>query len=216
VLFTNSQNGQETTGANGPASRDDTETHERLLAYVVPKLNQSPSASELRQFLKEQLPDYMVPADFVVLDKWPKTPSGKIDRQALLGLGAAPTQSKAVYRPPRNALEQAIAGFWEEVLPVDEIGRDDNFFDLGGHSLLLIQVNRRLKDYCQKDIPVVEMFKYPTISTLADFLSGQRNSDSSDSLQKSRERAANRRESSQQQRTFRQEYRSSISRQKVI
>lgn len=183
--------------------------HERLLAYVVAKPNQRPSVAELRQFLKEQLPDYMVPADFIVLDEWPKTPGGKIDLQALSNPRQTPSRSKAVYTPPQNALEQVIAGLWQEVLPVGEIGRDDNFFDLGGHSLLLMKVNLKLKHQFRKDIPLVEMFKYPTISTLAGFLSGQSNGDTSNSLQKIQERAANRRETTQQQRARRQEYRSS-------
>src|SRR5215207_4612771 len=72
--------------------RDD---HERLLAYVVPKTNQGPSVAELRQFLQEQLPDYMVPSDFIVLDEWPRMPGGKIDRQALSRTPEAPSQSKA-------------------------------------------------------------------------------------------------------------------------
>lgn len=181
---------------------------ERLLAYVVPKSNQRPSVAELRQFLQEQLPDYMVPADFVVLDEWPKTPSGKIDLQALLNPPEAPSQSKPAYTPPQNPLEQIIVGFWQEVLAVDEIGRDDNFFDLGGHSLLLMKVNLKLKQHCGKNISLVEMFKYPTVATLADFLSGHENGDSPRSFEKIQERAANRRQTSQQQRARRQQYRS--------
>jgi acyl carrier protein len=143
-----------------------------------------------------------------VLDEWPKTPSGKIDRQALSNPREAPSQSKAVYTPPQNALEEVIAGFWQEVLPVAEIGREDNFFDLGGHSLLLMKVNLKLKHHCEKNIPLVEMFKYPTISTLAEFLSGQQNGDSSNSFQKIQERAASRRVTSQRQLARREEYRS--------
>lgn len=182
----------------------------RLLAYVVPKPNRHPSVAELLRFLKEQLPDYMLPADYVVLDEWPKTAGGKIDLQALSRLRATPEQSKAVYAPPRNTLEEVIAGFWQEVLPVEEVGRDDNFFDLGGHSLLLVQVNRKLKDFCRKDIPLVEMFKHPTISTLAGFLSGKEHDNPSNSFRKIQERARNRKETSQQQRARRQEYRSGI------
>jgi acyl carrier protein len=182
--------------------------HERLLAYVVLKTNQRPSVAELRQFLQEQLPDYMVPADFIVLDEWPRMPGGKIDRQALSRPPEAPSQSKAAYTPPQNELEQLISGFWKEVLHIDQIDRADNFFDLGGHSLLLMKVNLKLKHHCGKEISLVEMFKYPTISTLAEFLSGQPNGDSPASLQKIQERAANRRETSQQQRARRQKYRS--------
>lgn len=186
----------------------ETVDRERLLAYVVTKSNQRPSAAELRQFLQEQLPEYMVPADFIVLDEWPRTANGKIDLQALSSPPEARTETKAVYKPPQNELEQLIAGLWQEVLFVEAIDRDDNFFDLGGHSLLLMKVNLKLKHHCGKEISLVEMFKYPTIATLADFLSGQQNGDSPDSLQKIQERAANRRETSQQQRARRQKYRS--------
>ena len=186
----------------------ETVDRERLLAYVVAKSNLRPSAAELRQFLQEQLPEYMVPADFIVLDEWPRTANGKIDLQALSSPPEAPAESKAVYQPPQNELEQLIAGLWQEVLFVEAIDRDDNFFDLGGHSLLLMKVNLKLKHHCGKEISLVEMFKYPTIATLADFLSGQQNGDSPDSLQKIQERAANRRETSQQQRARRQKYRS--------
>ncbi|HEX3253413.1 MAG TPA: phosphopantetheine-binding protein [Pyrinomonadaceae bacterium] len=186
----------------------ETADRERLLAYVVAKSNLRPSAAELRQFLQEQLPEYMVPADFIVLDEWPRTANGKIDLQALSSPPEAPAESKAVYQPPQNELEQLIAGLWQEVLFVEAIDRDDNFFDLGGHSLLLMKVNLKLKHHCGKEISLVEMFKYPTIATLADFLGGQQNGDSPDSLQKIQERAANRRETSQQQRARRQKYRS--------
>ena len=186
----------------------ETADRERLLAYVVAKSNLRPSAAELRQFLQEQLPEYMVPADFIVLDEWPRTANGKIDLHALSRPPEAPAESKAVYQPPQNELEQLIAGLWQEVLFVEVIDRDDNFFDLGGHSLLLMKVNLKLKHHCGKEISLVEMFKYPTIATLADFLSGQQNGDSPDSLQKIQERAANRRETSQQQRARRQKYRS--------
>jgi aryl carrier-like protein len=186
----------------------ETADRERLLAYVVAKSNLRPSAAELRQFLQEQLPEYMVPADFIVLDEWPRTANGKIDLQALSRPPEAPAESKAVYQPPQNELEQLIAGLWQEVLFVEAIDRHDNFFDLGGHSLLLMKVNLKLKHHCGKEISLVEMFKYPTIAALADFLGGQQNGDSPDSLQKIQERAANRRETSQQQRARRQKYRS--------
>lgn len=183
--------------------------HERLLAYIVPKPHQRPSIAELRRFLKEQLPDYMVPADFILLEEWPKTPGGKIDLNALSNPQIRPSQSEMAFTPPQNALEQVIAALWQEVLPVAEIGRDDNFFDLGGHSLLLMKVNLKLKQHCRNDIPLVEMFRYPTVSTLAEFLGGKLNGDLSNSFQKTQERAANRRETTQQQRARRQEYRSS-------
>lgn len=181
--------------------------HERLLAYLVPKPNKRPSVADLRGFVREQLPDYMVPADFIVLEEWPKTPGGKIDLQALSRQPTLPAQSRTA-TSPQNTLEQVIAALWREVLCVEDIGRDDNFFDLGGHSLLLMKVNLRLKHHCRHDIPLVEMFNHPTISSLAEFLSGHRNGYSPNLLQKTQERAAVRRETSQQQRARRQEYRS--------
>jgi aryl carrier-like protein len=182
--------------------------HERLLAYVIPKPDQRPSAEALLQFLKGQLPDYMVPTDFIVLDEWPRTAGGKIDLQALSSPSPALAKPKATYVPPQNAVEQVIAELWQEVLAVTEIGRDDNFFDLGGHSLLLMKVNLKLKHRCRRDIPLIEMFKYPTISSLAAFLGGQQNGDSPNSLQIIHERAANRRETAQQQRLRRQKHKS--------
>jgi Phosphopantetheine attachment site/AMP-binding enzyme C-terminal domain len=178
----------------------------RLLAYVVPEPGQDLSAGDLREFLRDHLPDYMMPAEFIVLDEMPVSANGKVDRRALLDTGvvARPAAPRAL---PRGEMERAIAGFWQEVLATDEIGRDDNFFDLGGHSLLLIQVNRKLKDYCRKEIPVVEMFRHPTVATLAAFLSGQSEGREADAFEKARGRAAVRREAGQQQRAVRQEHR---------
>ena len=146
----------------------ETAERERLLAYVVAKSNLRPSAAELRQFLQEQLPEYMVPADFIVLDEWPRTANGKIDLQALSSPPEAPAESKAVYQPPQNELEQLIAGLWQEVLFVEAIDRDDNFFDLGGHSLLAIQFITRVRQTWQVELPVRALFKSPTVAGVAE------------------------------------------------
>ncbi|HEX8149639.1 MAG TPA: amino acid adenylation domain-containing protein [Pyrinomonadaceae bacterium] len=180
----------------------------RLLAFVTPAVGQSVSAGDLREFLRDRLPDYMVPAEFAVLDELPVSASGKVDRRALLEAGAAarPAAPRAL---PRDELERAIAGFWREALGTEEVGRDDNFFDLGGHSLLLIQVNRMLKDYCRREIPVVEMFRHPTVATLAAFVGGPAGGPEADAFEKERGRAAIRREAGRQQRALRQEHRAS-------
>jgi len=185
----------------------------RLLAYVVPAAGAQVSAGALREFLREHLPDYMVPSEFVLLDELPVSANGKLDRRALLAAGAANADAAQTHAPralPRNEMERAIAGFWQEVLGAAQVGRDDNFFDLGGHSLLLIQVNRKLKDYCRREIPVVEMFRHPTVATLAAFLTGQPDGRDREAFEKARGRAAVRREAGQQQRALRQEHRARV------
>ncbi|HEX3045612.1 MAG TPA: amino acid adenylation domain-containing protein, partial [Bacillota bacterium] len=133
---------------------------------------------ELRDFLKEKLPDYMVPAAFVQLTAFPLTPNGKIDRLALpmparTGAEQIRTTGKEAQIPPANEIEGAIARIWREVLNMDRIGVHDSFFDLGGHSLLLGQVQSKLQSILNFDIEMLELFKYPTIRMLADYIRRQ-------------------------------------------
>jgi acyl carrier protein len=109
----------------------------------------------------------MVPSAFVVLDSLPLTPNGKVDRQALPEPDRGSADLEQVYVAPGNASEQAIADIWIEILGVKRIGIHDNFFDLGGHSLKATQVVSRLRDLFQCDIPLRNMFEFPTISELA-------------------------------------------------
>jgi amino acid adenylation domain-containing protein/non-ribosomal peptide synthase protein (TIGR01720 family) len=126
-----------------------------------------PGSTELRAFLKARLPEYMLPGAFVVLDEWPLTPNGKIDRAAL----PAPIQTTAVSpdAAPQTAIEQTIAAIWREVLRLEHVGIHDSFFDLGGHSLLLVQAHSKLSKLY--DLKMIDMFNYPTVHTLATFLS---------------------------------------------
>jgi acyl carrier protein len=155
-------------------ARDDGRGVLHLVAYVVPR---APSAAEpggLRAFLKEQLPDYMIPSAFVRLEALPLTPNGKLDRKALPAPDGAGREAGEPYVAPRSELESLIAGVWREVLEVEKVGVHDNFFGLGGHSLLVIRVNGKLREALRAELPVVEMFKYPTVSALAERLSGGR------------------------------------------
>ncbi len=128
---------------------------------------------QLRHFLSEKMPAYMIPADFVVLDALPLTPGGKLDRRALPEpLGARPDLAIG-YVPPRNEVEQTIARLWCETLQVDKVGVADNFFDLGGHSLLVVQLQSRLTELFP-GLSVIDLFKYPTVSALADYLSREK------------------------------------------
>ena len=153
-------------------AREDEQGDKRLLAYVVSSREQTATGAvggeELRAYLKQQLPDYMVPQAVMLLPKLPLTANGKIDRQAL----PEPEQAAhaRTYVAPRTATEQTIAGIWAEVLRREptQISLDDNFFDLGGHSLLATQVVSRLRERFVVEIPVRVMFDQPSVSRLAE------------------------------------------------
>src|SRR5262249_34831303 len=143
----------------------------RLIAYVAPLPGQAPNVSELYAFLKERLPDSMVPAVFVMLDALPMTARGQLDRRAPRPPRADGDRPDlgAEYAGPQGETERRIAELWRQVLKVDRIGRNDNFFELGGHSLLLTQVHRELRELAP-DLTLVDMFAYPTIGALAGHL----------------------------------------------
>jgi len=154
-------------------AREDNPGDKRLVAYLVGKSTAAPpnsiSTMELRQFLKEQLPDYMVPSALVWLDALPLTPNGKVDRAAL----PPPAQLLATehsIQPPQTATEQQLATIWQTVLHRDQLDRQDNFFEVGGNSLLLMQVYAKLIELFHREIPVTALLQYPTISTLAHYL----------------------------------------------
>jgi len=140
-----------------------------LAAYVITKDSEL-QISALKQFLNDQLPDYMVPSGFVLLDAFPLTPNEKIDRNALpipeLGLGKRSEDQQL----PLNEIEKIIAGVWQTVLNLSNVSTGENFFDLGGHSLLLAQVYSKFPENIKKKLSMVDLFKYPTIRALAQFL----------------------------------------------
>jgi hypothetical protein len=137
----------------------------RLAAYLV--LSADADISELRNHLRERLPEYMVPSDFVLLDRLPLTPNGKVDRRALPVPERSARDAKESYVAPRTPVEQMLAEIWGEVLRTERIGVHDNFFDAGGHSLLATQILSRVRHAFQVDIAVREFFTEPTIDTLA-------------------------------------------------
>ncbi|HSF31104.1 MAG TPA: amino acid adenylation domain-containing protein [Candidatus Tectomicrobia bacterium] len=128
-------------------------------------------APVLRDFLRQRLPEYMVPADFVLLQALPRTVSGKLDKQALPGVDRTLVASHAGFVAPQTELERTIAAVWQEVLGIRKVGLEDNFFDLGGHSLLMVRLRNKLQQALQADISIIDLFQYPTISTLARHLS---------------------------------------------
>ncbi|HVF49589.1 MAG TPA: amino acid adenylation domain-containing protein, partial [Pyrinomonadaceae bacterium] len=154
-------------------ARPDGHGGNRLIAYVVERAAQAATAGELRRYLKNILPEYMIPSAFVTLEALPLTPNGKVDRRALPETDALRPELEEAYVAPRSELERTVAGVWQEVLNVENVGVHDNFFNLGGHSLLVVQVNSRLREVLQSDVSIIEMFKYPTVSALAEHLSNE-------------------------------------------
>ncbi len=146
-------------------------TGKHLIAYIVPADGQAPTAAELRSFLKTKLPDYMLPSVFVSLDALPLTPNGKVNRKAL-PIPDDESISETVFIAPHGELEQSIAQIWKDVLNLKSVGIHDNFFDLGGHSLLMARVHHRLNETLGREISMVELFQYPTIDALVKYLSG--------------------------------------------
>ena len=184
-------------------AREDVPGDKRLVAYVVPGRETAPRISELREYLQEKLPDYMVPAAFVLLEALPLTPNGKVDRKAL----PAPEwerQSERAYVPPQKELEKTIADIWQQLLQLEKIGIDDSFFELGGHSLLIVQAHRRLSDVTDRELSITDMFRYPTIRTLSEYLSQDSEDDSQITTQESVDRAKTRREAMARRRQQRQ------------
>ena len=147
----------------------------RLIAYLTSYTLTTVSLNELRQFLREKLPAYMVPSAFVVLEKLPLTPNGKVDRAALPMPENHQSRAEVEACPPRPGVEQQLAALWTEVLGGGRPGADDNFFDLGGHSLAVVQVQTRLREEMGLNLPVIKFFEYPTIRSLAGYLNDENN-----------------------------------------
>ena len=139
----------------------------RLVAYVVPKQGQTPTRGDLRGFLKQRLPDYMIPSTFVILDKLPLTPAAKVNRNALPAPDWGRTELEGSYVAPRTPMEDQLAKIWGEVLGVERVGIHDDFFELGGHSLLAIQMISRVRYSFQIELPVRRLFETPTVAGLA-------------------------------------------------
>jgi amino acid adenylation domain-containing protein len=145
----------------------------RLAAYVVPIAEPAPTPSQLRSFLKSSLPDFMVPSVFMALEALPLTPAGKVDYQAL----PIPEQRGAAedgYVAPRTPTEQALAGIWANLLEVEQVGIHDDFFEVGGHSLLVVQAVSRLASDLGIRVPVQAFFAAPTVAELAAYIDTER------------------------------------------
>ena len=159
---------------------------ERLVAYLIAREGETPSASQLRRHLEQMLPEYMIPAHFICLGEFPKTANAKIDRRRLPAPDVQRPALDVDYVPPTSDTERDLASAWATVLKLDRVGIEDNFFELGGNSLLLVQLQREVEQAAAHTIPLVEFFRSPTVAALSRFLEGDGASDASISAARSR------------------------------
>ncbi len=151
-------------------AREDAVGEKRLVAYIVPDGTANPSVSELRAHLKNKLPEYMMPNVFMMLEKFPITPNGKVDRRALPEPENLRPELDETYEPPQTPIEKSLAEMWADVLGVKRVGVNDNFFELGGHSLLAVRLFVRIRKWAKIDLPLAILFKSPTIRALAEVI----------------------------------------------
>ncbi|MEH1824939.1 MAG: amino acid adenylation domain-containing protein [Nostoc sp.] len=150
--------------------REDVPGDKRLVAYIVPKQKPEVSTATLKCFLQEKLPDYMIPAVFVILDSLPLTLNGKVDRRNLPGCDRTRPNLEETFVAPRNSIEEKLAVIWTALLALDQIGVNDNFFQLGGHSLIATQLLSRVREVFQVELSFHHIFDKPTIAGLAQLI----------------------------------------------
>ena len=150
--------------------REDIPGNKRLVAYIVPKLEQKPTITELRNFLKLKLASYMIPSSFIMMEVLPLTPSGKLDRRALPAPDLSSFQLDAEFVPPKNPTEELLAKIWTDILGVERVGVNDNFFALGGHSLLSVRLVSEIEKAFNFQIPLSSLFKISTIAEIAELI----------------------------------------------
>ena len=180
--------------------RTDTPGEPRLVAYVRPANGVVPDLADVRAHLRERLPAYMVPSNIAIVDTWPRTPNGKVDRKALPAVGDSGLQ--AAFVAPQTDAERKVAEIWRAVLRVDRVGANDNFFDLGGHSLLIVSLQGRLSDAFGQPVRVVDLFRFPTVQALARHLTP--NGHGAGTLDGIQDRALRNREAARRRRTMRE------------
>ncbi|MBW4685860.1 MAG: amino acid adenylation domain-containing protein [Komarekiella atlantica HA4396-MV6] len=149
--------------------REDKSGNQSLIAYITLHPNKTLTIPELRRFLQNKLLDYMLPNAFMILEALPLTSNGKVDRQALPMPDVRP-ELEVAYVVPETEIEQTIASVWQKALNLEKIGIHDNFFEIGGHSLLLVTVHSQLQEILKAELSTLDLFRYPTINSLAEYL----------------------------------------------
>ena len=152
-------------------AREDVKGERKLVGYVVPARDGFDDLPrEVRAYLKDLLPDYMIPATFVTMETFPLTPSGKVDRKALAVLANKDSYAVEQYEAPREPMEEKLAEIWAAVLRLERVGIRDNFFELGGHSLLATQLISRVRKTFKVELPLRKLFESPTVAELASVI----------------------------------------------
>jgi amino acid adenylation domain-containing protein len=154
--------------------REDEPGNKNLVAYITLD-SQTLTIPELRRFLQNKLPDYMIPTAFMILKDLPLTSNGKVNRRALPIPETLRPELEVAYVMPQTEVEQTIASVWQKALKIEKIGIHDNFFEIGGHSLLLVTVHSQLHEIFKTNLSTLDLFRYPTISSLAEYLSSTKN-----------------------------------------
>ncbi|NOX51914.1 MAG: LLM class flavin-dependent oxidoreductase, partial [Gammaproteobacteria bacterium] len=150
--------------------RQEDDGDQRLVAYVTARADATLDTGEMRNMLRGTLPEYMVPNEFVTIQYMPRTANGKLDRKALLEIKQAVTRNLAADTAPSSDVEKLIGNLWCKVLKLDAVGLSENFFDLGGHSLLVVQLHGQLKEAIEQPISLTDLYEHTTIKALAEYL----------------------------------------------
>ena len=150
--------------------REDIPGHKSLVSYLVPHQNPAPTVNQLRDFLKQKLPNYMVPSTFVMLEALPLTPNGKVDHKSLPAPDLNSLLQKSDFVAPGTPTEELVASIWAKVLGVEQVGINDNFFELGGHSLLATQLLSQVSDTCGVELPLSKLFEAPTVASISNYI----------------------------------------------
>jgi acyl-CoA synthetase (AMP-forming)/AMP-acid ligase II/acyl carrier protein len=152
--------------------RAEDETDQRLVAFVVPAPDVSVDAQAIRSALKESLPDYMIPNEVIEIEAMPQTANAKLDRKALQALKPKPPVAAVASVSAESDLEKQIADFWCQTLKLDRVGVEDNFFDLGGHSLLVVQLHKKIRESVDQPVSLTDLYQFPTVRSLAQHMEG--------------------------------------------
>ncbi|HJP02699.1 MAG TPA: MupA/Atu3671 family FMN-dependent luciferase-like monooxygenase [Planctomycetota bacterium] len=153
--------------------REDEPGDQRIVAYHTRAAQAAAKAGELREVLRKTLPEYMLPTHFIPLEHLPLTPNGKIDRKSLPAPGAVVDATEVAFVAPEEGLEALIAQTWQSILHREQVGVEDNFFDIGGHSLLVVQVHRTLREKVERRLALTDLYRFPTVRSLAEYLSSE-------------------------------------------
>ncbi len=174
--------------------RAEDETDQRLVAFVVPAPGQSVDAQSVRSALREPLPEYMIPNEVIEIEAMPQTANAKLDRKALQAIKPKQTVTPIATVAAEGDLEKQIAEFWCQTLKLDRVGVEDNFFDLGGHSLLVVQLHKKIRESIDRPVSLTDLYQFPTVRSLAQHMEGgNSNASSTKGAQRGERRRAMRR-----------------------